>query len=169
MGHLDVQGFSRFPAQRFIETGFGGGKTLIEAAKFYPECFSIELHPGRYMDAMKMFAGQPHVKIFNGNSPDILPSIIDPAIKTVFWLDAHYVEGDTVKVEGHGLCPILKELEIIKGFPWVEKPVILIDDWSTFRLAESFKWPGFKQLDAVMGTQYQRFKDLPTGEVFGYV
>lgn len=166
MGHLEE--FSRWPAQRFIETGFGEGRTLTAAAKVYSECISIELYTGRYLAAMEMFKHQPHVRIFHGNSPDILRHIVDPSISTVFWLDAHYVKADAVKVDaGQPLCPILEELSIIKALTWTEKATILIDDWSTFR-THSNEWPDLKKLDEVMGMAYQRYPELPGGDVFGY-
>lgn len=166
MGHLDD--FSRWPAQRFIETGYGAGRTLKEAAKVYPECISIELHPDRYAEAIEYFKDQPHVKIYHGNSPDILRQVIDPNISTLFWLDAHYVEADKEKILDHGLCPIMEELQIIKGLQWKNSYTILIDDWSTFRLHDCYHWPELKDMDAFMGKPHTRMPELPGCDVFTY-
>jgi hypothetical protein len=171
MGHLDD--FTRWPAQRFIETGVGEGKTLAAASKVYAECISIELHEGRYEAACERFKECLNVRIYHGNSPDILRKVINPTISTVFWLDAHFVKGDIdwkngTAPKGYGLCPLLEELQIIKDHKWASNPVILIDDWSTFRISD-FGWPSFEQLDALMGFKHQRFTDLPGGDVFGYV
>jgi hypothetical protein len=167
MGHLDE--FSRWPAKRFIETGYGEGRTLAAASQVYSECISIELYEGRYFDAVKKFASQPHVRIFHGNSPDVLKHILDPEISTVFWLDAHYVPADAIIVNGHGLCPILEELTLIKNCAWKEKPVILIDDWSVFRQHDQFGWPRFEELDAIIGAKHQRLPELPGCDIFGYI
>jgi hypothetical protein len=171
MGHLEE--FSRWPAQRFIETGVGEGKTLAAAAQVYAECISIELHPVRHKAAVERFNGFSNVSIYYGNSPDILRKVVDPKISTVFWLDAHFVKGDADWKNGtapkeHGLCPLVEELQIIKDLEWATKPVILIDDWSTFRLTD-FGWPTLASLDELMGVKHQRFTDLPGGDVFGYV
>lgn len=170
MGHLDE--FSRWPARRFIETGFGGGKTLTAAALAYPECVSIEFHYGRYLAAVAQFGNQPHVRIFHGNSPDVLQHVIDPQVPTVFWLDAHFVPGDT-DILNHtieppaNMCPLIEELDLIKSREWSVKPVILIDDWSTFR-TENHGWPKLKALDEFMGSTHFRLPELPGCDVFGY-
>lgn len=165
MGHLEE--FSKWPADRFIETGFGEGRTLRAAAQVYRECISIELHEGRYLNAIEQFKDQRHVRIYRGNSPEILRRVIDPDLRTVFWLDAHYVVGDVPIITEYGLNPILEELEIIKSQLWLQRPVILIDDWSTFRTQHQH-WPELKKIEELMGRPFQRFPELPGSDVFGY-
>jgi hypothetical protein len=166
MGHLDE--FSRWPVRRFIETGVGEGKTLAAASLVYEQCISIELYEPRYCAAVEQFAKYPNVRLYLGNSPDILKTVIDPSVSTLFWLDAHYVPGDAVIVDGHGLCPILEELAIIQSLTWEQKPVILIDDWCTF-MTERHGWPKLKELDDLMGRPHVRYPELPGCDVFGYV
>lgn len=113
----------------WIETGtyLGDG---VEAALLqgYSECISIERNRPIYERSVSRFRLEPRVQILFGSSPDILPSVIDPAKTTTFWLDGHYSGSPGERDEKYGECPIIAELEVITRCAWKFSPVILIDD-----------------------------------------
>lgn len=156
--------FTRFPAQRFIETGTGKGETLAFACNIYEECLSVELDPGRYAEAMVKFYDRSNVHLFSGHSVRFLKALINPTVKTVFWLDAHYTESDPEARKEYGMCPLAEELKEIIHRRWVQPPTILIDDCSSFRLG-LHGWPKLEQLDEIM-VGWRR--DQISEEVFSY-
>ena len=116
-----------FPVNNFVETGTSNGYSLLEAAKYFSSCFSVELYEGRLsptvMEQINEL-GRP-VQLLYGDSVHHLPNIIKRLNQqyTVFWLDARY-SGITPAAEGVVECPIMEELEKISKH---EKAVILID------------------------------------------
>jgi hypothetical protein len=158
--------FSRYPASRFIETGTGKGETLMFASEAYPESVSIELDPGRYAQAVMKFGKRADIRLFNGHSPILLRYLIDPDVPTLFWLDAHYTDGEPGAIKSFGNCPLAKELAEIVRWEWKKPPMILIDDFSTFELG-LHGWPKLSLLDEIM-VGYRREK-LDDSEVFTYV
>lgn len=128
------------PAAVFIETGLGGGQSLAAAlAQPFAVLHSIEI------DATLIARCElrdPRLTIHYGSSPDVLPTIIDPARLTMFWLDAHYSAGlytsdsdlDRSRLDPrYGQCPLLAELAIIREVDWRIRPWIYIDDADCFR------------------------------------
>ena len=54
--------------------------TLAAAlAAGYPSCLSVEFVESLYLLAQARFAADPRVRLFPGSSPEMLPSMIDPA------------------------------------------------------------------------------------------
>src|SRR5262245_39379625 len=99
----------------FIETGTNKGDSLAAAlAAGYPRCLSVEFVEDLHRLAQKRFADDARVRLFHGSSPDTLPAMIDPALTTTFWLDAHYSGSDRGWQDPrYGECPLLRELEVI--------------------------------------------------------
>lgn len=118
-----------FGFSTFVETGTNEG-AMIEAVKNqFTYIYSIELDQHLYHRAKDRFAGQMNIKIFQGDSAEVLPSILRViTTPSLFWLDAHYSGGTTAK--GATETPILQEIdEILKHH--VRGHLILIDDaWS---------------------------------------
>jgi len=107
----------------FIETGTQNGKTMRLVCELFKTCHGIEVSPRFYQQASKV--QRPHVRIYLGHSPDVLPNLLEKDRKTVFWLDAHYIGGPQLtEVQ----CPLMEELKVITGVKWSVKPTILIDD-----------------------------------------
>lgn len=146
------------------------GDTLRAAAAVYPECMSSEIDSERYFRAIHQFQSFPNVRIYHGNSPDILRHVIDPEVSTVFWLDAHFIMFSDGTPENPlassvwGQCPILEELRVIHACPWKIKPVVLIDDFVSFE-RRLHRWPTIEDLDRVM-TGWRR--EPIDSEVFSY-
>jgi hypothetical protein len=117
-----------------IETGTLNGKGTARAAMFYKFVHTIELEPRYYVQALPRLAKLPNVALHLGDSRTMLPRIIDPAISTTFWLDAHYDGvGDGKRPEDEGSDgPLLTELEIIFSAAWSAPYNIVIDDGEKF-------------------------------------
>jgi hypothetical protein len=123
--------------ESYIETGLSEGTSMAVALAFSAPAF-LELH-GIEVDAAMVeksrsrFANEKRLTIHHGSSLDVLPTILDPTRRTVFWLDAHYDGAKPTSFDPrHGQCVLLEELRLIAKVPWKTRPVILIDDASTF-------------------------------------
>jgi len=113
----------------FVETGtYLGDMVWAQRHNFYT-IYSIELGRDLHDKAVDRFRECQNVFLLIGDSADILKWIIkmihEPAL---FWLDAHFSGGITVK--GDRVTPILAEIDIIKGSSLNHK--ILIDDARCF-------------------------------------
>lgn len=126
-----VELFKKYPNQHFVETGtwHGDGVWCARRAGF-DSVRSIELSPSLYKQCVERFKGDNRVKLYNGDSGEILGSVIADINEPItFWLDGHYSEGDTVK--GPCMSPVLQELEAIAKHH-VKNHTILIDDRHDF-------------------------------------
>lgn len=130
----------------FVETGTYMGETVNMALEFgYDMIHSVELNDGLYNRAVEMFADNPKVKIWHGDSAEKLQEIVNeigdqPA---TFWLDAH-ASGPLTGGKSGG-SPVVDELKIIKSSPCKEH-TIFIDDKRLFGCAE---WSFVKEEDAM--------------------
>ncbi|HEV2765011.1 MAG TPA: hypothetical protein VGV38_18655 [Pyrinomonadaceae bacterium] len=120
----------RFGPRVFVETGTYLGE-MVEAVKSrFDEVYSIELSPELCERAREKFAADAHVHIVEGDSGEVMPSILEkiegPAL---FWLDGHFSGGITA--QGPLDYPVLKELEHIRRHA-VKNHVILVDDARLF-------------------------------------
>ncbi len=125
-------------AEVYIETGVSEGTSMAVAQDFYRPAFKelhgIECDKEMAEKSNQRFMDDPRVCIYHGSSIDLLPDILDPLKRTLFWLDAHYDGAKPTSFDPrHGQCVLLEELRIIMAVPWaVPRPTILIDDASTF-------------------------------------
>jgi len=120
----------RYRTPVLVETGTYLGE-MIEAVKHdFQTIYSIELSRELHNAALRRFRGSPHVKLWQGDSTSVLPSII-AALESpcLFWLDAHYSAGITAK--GATDTPIVRELEMIFD-AGLGSNVVLIDDARCF-------------------------------------
>ena len=122
----------------FIETGTYEGETTQAALDAgYPRIHTIEVCERLFQHSQKRFENEPQVTVHHGSSPDVLPSVCDPSLKTTFWLDGHYQSGPRDEMDPTvGECPLLAELDVIVGVPWATKPVVIIDDARIFTSGE---------------------------------
>jgi hypothetical protein len=146
----------------FIETGTYEGETLdSERRAGFGELHSIEVHEPHYWAAQRRFAGIPHVQLHLGSSPLVLPLIIDPALATTFWLDAHFQCVSACEQDPRfGECPLLAELDVIRSFRWRISPLILIDDAYMFdhRIHSGFdrrQWPTTTEISKHLPPNFQ--------------
>ena len=120
----------RFAVDTLIETGTYKGEMVSAIKNTFKEIFSIELDNKLFESAKKKFAKYSYIHIIHGDSGKILPEIISSLKKPcLFWLDAHYSGGSTIK--GDVETPIIEELRAIFHHS-VQNHVILIDDARCF-------------------------------------
>ncbi len=119
----------KYKARILIESGTFKGDTAFAQRHNFKRIYSIELDPQLYEKALARFRDSPHIQILQGNSGDLIPSLM-PAISEpcAFWLDGHYSGGETAR--GESDTPVMKELEGIISHPY--RHVILIDDARLF-------------------------------------
>jgi len=110
-----------YQIRNFIETGTYLGETTEWASGNFEKVYSFEAAESLYKKTKERLSAIRNIQFILGESDKELNkiSISDPAI---FWLDAHYSEGETF----NGEVPLLKELEIINN--WDIESYILIDD-----------------------------------------
>ncbi len=120
----------KFLIGTLIETGTYLGDMVYAMRDHFKKIYSIELSNDLYRSAVKRFRKDINISILNGNSGELLISILSNIDEPcLFWLDAHYSAGVTTK--GRFDTPIAGELDIILGHK-VKKHVIAIDDASSF-------------------------------------
>jgi len=121
----------RFKLNILIETGTYLGDVANSTKSIFKRIYTIELGKSLYKRARKRFLKYPHIEVIGGDSAKVLPKLIknlrEPCL---FWLDAHYSSGNTVR--GEIETPIINELKTILKHP-IKKHVILIDDALDFR------------------------------------
>lgn len=133
MGRLRPYSLARVGARIadvLIETGTCSGGGPRYCASHFPRIHTVERDKQKFQRAQQWLKRFPNVRCHLGESPVVLPQIIDYTRRTLFWLDAHYVASDETQPAVHVAeqCPLLKELAVIFDTPWRVKPQILIDD-----------------------------------------
>jgi hypothetical protein len=113
----------RFGTPVLVETGTFLGDTVQAMRRRFRTIYSIELSKVLYDDARARFARAQNVKLFQGDSADVLPREI--AEPTLFWLDGHWSEGITAL--GDVESPLRDELAAVLARD-NRGDVILIDD-----------------------------------------
>lgn len=128
---LAVQEYGNtFALTTFIETGTYLGDMIYGVRKTFNNIYSIELDEKLYLKLLKKLHRFRHIKIFHGDSGELLPKILENITQPcLFWLDAHYSGGITAK--GAIETPIIKELTSIMTHS-VKNHCILIDDARCF-------------------------------------
>jgi hypothetical protein len=130
-----------------VETGTYRGDMVAAVKDCFERVYSIELGKDLHRLAQERFAGDPRVRILQGDSGEVLrgllPQIDRPAL---FWLDSHYSDADTAR---SGLItPIRRELEHILAHPLAGRHVIVIDDARLFRGEDDY--PTLAELRALL-------------------
>jgi len=121
---------TKFRLQNFIETGTYMGEMIDAVPNTFPKILSIEFDPALAERAKNKFSSSGHVTILQGDSGQVLPSVISNMTgPCLFWLDAHYSGGVTSQSDLE--TPIAKELKVLLDHPCSDH-VILIDDAREF-------------------------------------
>jgi hypothetical protein len=135
-----------FNIKVFVETGTYLGDMVFSARKTFSRIYSIELGKDLYLNAKNRFRRYRNISILNGDSGRVLPEILkDVNEPCLFWLDAHYSHGITVK--GDVRTPILTELDHIFTHH-IKGHVILIDDARDFNGSNDY--PTVKGLEEIV-------------------
>jgi len=133
----------------FVETGTHRGNMINAMKNKFEKIYSIELGNDLYKMAKKRFEKYHHIKLLKGDSGIVLPNLLneinEPAI---FWLDAHYSQGETAR--GEIDTPIENELESVLNHK-IKNHVIMIDDARCFNGKD-----GYPTTEAIrnMATEY---------------
>lgn len=121
----------KYNLSTLIETGTLFGVMIECQRKFFKKLVSVELDQKLFENAKNYFKDYDHIKIFRGDSSDLMPKMLDEIVddSVLFWLDGHYSGGITAL--GKKQCPIYEELD------WILKNnfsnlYILIDDARLF-------------------------------------
>jgi hypothetical protein len=126
-----VTAFARkYQTRVLVETGTFMGDMIFAQRKNFKHIHTIELSEEYFRKAKKKFEKDPHIKIYQGDSPVVLRMIM-PMIKerALFWLDAHY--SVDVFARGNSDCPLFAELDVLFAHNNKEH-IILIDDARDF-------------------------------------
>ena len=117
--------FERYVNPIFIETGTYIGDSVQEALDVgFERVYTIELDEARFKRCVERFADNPNVHLFQGDTLDILPKILELVDKrATFWLDAHITRGTVGKLK----CPIVEEVKLISTHA-IKNHTILMDD-----------------------------------------
>jgi hypothetical protein len=124
----------RLQCNTFVETGTFVGDTVAYMLGHFRSIISIELSPELARRAQRRFLQEPSVRILEGNSSEVLGSVMQTlGERAFFWLDGHYsytcdVEGERIETaRGPEDTPVLKELAALLGDSAYDH-VIVIDD-----------------------------------------
>lgn len=150
MPKLTTECLSKFSKKNnFIESGTYQGDTVKTAIDFgFSKIHSIEIEENLYSSTVELFKNNNNVKIWNGDSPDVLREHIIPTLSesSTFWLDAH--KSRLLQTPGsnkYGNCPLLHELDAISE-SLIKNHVIIIDD---VRLFDTQNWDFVKKEDCI--------------------
>lgn len=125
------------PIPLLVETGTAGGNSIKEAAKYFDECYTIELNEDRPLYDLTL----TNVRWLSGNTIDVLPALVAGFVnyKTdhkfdgyrycVFWMDSHF-DGDKPADSPYKDCYLLEELDIVSWY--AQDAIVIIDDARLF-------------------------------------
>jgi hypothetical protein len=133
---------------RAVETGTADGHGTALLAEAFDLVTTIELSDRQYRLAATRLAATSGVTSLHGNSRELLPQLVRADAPTLYWLDGHWM-GVDVGAEGHPQCPLLDELEALRGGH--PDDCILIDDARFFIASppppfDSEQWPTLIQV-----------------------
>jgi len=129
--HMVVREYAKkFKLRVFVESGTYLGEMISAVQKVFDKIYSIELDQALYEKAKAKFAGKKRIVIFQGDSANVMPSVLALIDRpSLIWLDGHWSGGFTTK--GVLNTPIRGELRHIFAHS-VRGHVILIDDARCF-------------------------------------
>lgn len=141
----------QFGISTFVETGTWHGDMVAAQLKHFEHIHSIELGEELHQAAKEKFTDSDNVKLLQGNSSEVLPILLarihEPVI---FYLDAHWSGGDTVRMSDELHTPIRQELEAIFGHG-VRGHVTLVDDARAFLGTNG--WPTIDELEQLVANE----------------
>jgi hypothetical protein len=135
----------KYNCRTLVETGTYLGEMVEAMIPHFDRIISIELGEDLYRNAVRKFADARNVTLLNGDSGVLMPEVVRTLEgNVIFWLDAHYSGGITVK--GMEYTPVIEETDVIKRW-WItdqyyqDRTVLLVDD------ARLFSIDGWPSLD----------------------
>jgi hypothetical protein len=126
---------TRFGLSTFIETGTCDGHCTRFASQHFKQVYSIELGDFYYNKAVETFKNDKNVTLIHGDSGAQLWELLSriPDSPTLFYLDAHFSGGQTVKGPYAGMWhdPLEPELKAILDKN-LKQCIIVVDDMQDF-------------------------------------
>ncbi len=142
-----------------IETGTYMGDMVYAMKNVFDKIYSIELSKELFGKCQKRFRKNKNVILLNGDSGEMISSILKEIKKPViFWLDSHYSGGNTVK--GNKDTPIADELRSILENSFFNH-IILIDDARCFNGSNDY--PTINELNEIV-LKYTKDYELKVNE-----
>ena len=119
-----------YALRTLVETGTYKGTTVAAMLDQFEQIYTIELDYELWERADDRFLQYPHVHVVQGDSGEVLPSILASIFnRCLFWLDGHFSGGETAR--GGTDTPIVEELAAICSHQRKDH-VVLIDDARLF-------------------------------------
>lgn len=121
-----------------VETGTYQAEGTLALRDVVSQVWTIELSDEHYERAVSRHGDRAGITFLHGSSADLLPPLLrDLDQPVMFWLDAHcgMVDVSTGDVFDFGdlpQCPLIAELEAIRGFRYAAASCVLIDDARAF-------------------------------------
>lgn len=152
---------------QFVETSFFKGATSVCAHYAgFRRVASVELDADRYRAGLELpLVAEGKIRLYHGSSPDVLPEMIDPSLKTMVYLDGHFMGAECGPADPkYGECPLMEELHVLFDLPWDMYPTIVIDDANMLHrpwgddLSSRFderQWPTVQQVVSVFPAGYK--------------
>jgi hypothetical protein len=113
-----------FGLRTLVETGTYYGEMVAAMKDKFDRIYSVEYDHQLAQRAIKKFSRWPHIRIFEGDSQQVIPELLKTLSEPVlFWLDAGYYGWAGLQGNKQRLT---SELEAILHHP--QKHVILMDD-----------------------------------------
>jgi len=129
--HLTTEYLDKYgQGKTIIETGTFEGETvkLLQEYGKFDNILSIEINEALYLAAYNMFKNDPRVKLYLGDSIDVLKKIVPHLSEaSTFWLDAHAsgpYKGGTYP------SPLIQELQIIANMKATEMTISTVNGFS---------------------------------------
>jgi len=126
---------NKYSLRNFVETGTYKGDAILYLSQFnFEKYYTVEFYDTFIQIALKKLAGIKNLKIFKGNSPYCLKSILHELNDnpTLFWLDAHlpdiYPEINDEILEEDLRFPLVNELNTILKNRNISNDYFIIDD-----------------------------------------
>ncbi len=143
----------RYGLHTLVETGTYLGDMVAGTAGSFRSVYSIELDSQLAEAATRRFANVPKIMILQGDSGEQIAKVLDKIDEpALFWLDAHYSEGETAR--GLDETPILRELAHVLDQPVGH--VLLIDDARDFTGKGGY--PSIPELEAFVRARLPGWK-----------
>jgi hypothetical protein len=143
-----LQANFRFAAA--VETGTYEGQGALLLHRLAGKVYTVESGPDLFRQARKKLEHYPKIQVLHGDSAEVLPSILaELSHGALFWLDAHWFPS--VPDLNNSQCPVLQELAILAGWPWIHESCVLVDDAHMFSepretCYRASDWPSIDQV-----------------------
>ena len=143
-----LQEHFRFAAA--VETGTYHGQSTLLLQRLTGKVYTVESAPDLFRRARETLERHPGIQVLYGESAEVLPGILAQLSHgALFWLDAHWFPS--VPDLNNRQCPVLQELAILAGWPWIHESCVLVDDAHMFSepLETDYReldWPSIDQV-----------------------